>query len=284
MSLFKNDKKPCPICGSPTPKIFPTKIEDLPICKECDNKISMENKQKDDLTLDKLREHLAYRQKNAELHSAFCESRKVSTGMFGSTICIDDEQKLWYIAEGENSPIFRFDELTSYLLREDNSPIERGAAGGRQTYPGILQNRALYDITDSMQRLGDSLGRINGSRNNTASASHPAEQQMQAPIRNVVLEIEVSNTYWKERMLTFGAPGLFDNDIRRFYVDYQNKLAEINEFTQALFSFFPGKPAVNTAAAGISVADELKKFKELLDMGAITQSEFDLKKKELLNL
>ena len=34
----------------------------------------------------------------------------------------------------------------------------------------------------------------------------------------------------------------------------------------------------------ISAADELKKFKELLDMGIITQEEFDAKKKELLGL
>lgn len=34
----------------------------------------------------------------------------------------------------------------------------------------------------------------------------------------------------------------------------------------------------------ISVADELKKFKELLDMGVITQEEFDAKKKQLLGL
>lgn len=33
-----------------------------------------------------------------------------------------------------------------------------------------------------------------------------------------------------------------------------------------------------------SSADELKKFKELLDMGAITQEEFDAKKKQLLDL
>lgn len=32
-----------------------------------------------------------------------------------------------------------------------------------------------------------------------------------------------------------------------------------------------------------SAADEIKKFKELLDMGAITQDEFDAKKKELLD-
>lgn len=33
-----------------------------------------------------------------------------------------------------------------------------------------------------------------------------------------------------------------------------------------------------------SSADELKKFKELLDIGAITEEEFDIKKKELLGL
>lgn len=33
-----------------------------------------------------------------------------------------------------------------------------------------------------------------------------------------------------------------------------------------------------------SVADELKKFKELLDMGALTQEEFNIKKNQLLNL
>lgn len=34
----------------------------------------------------------------------------------------------------------------------------------------------------------------------------------------------------------------------------------------------------------IGAADELKKFKDLLDMGAITQEEFDAKKKQLLGL
>ncbi|MBR3588760.1 MAG: SHOCT domain-containing protein [Clostridia bacterium] len=33
-----------------------------------------------------------------------------------------------------------------------------------------------------------------------------------------------------------------------------------------------------------SEADELKKYKDLLDNGVITQEEFDAKKKQLLNL
>ncbi len=48
------------------------------------------------------------------------------------------------------------------------------------------------------------------------------------------------------------------------------------------------KSAKNQSAAtinsGVSVAEEIKKFKELLDIGAITQEEFDIKKKQLLGL
>lgn len=38
------------------------------------------------------------------------------------------------------------------------------------------------------------------------------------------------------------------------------------------------------SAPAVSTADELKKFKELLDAGIITQEEFDAKKKQLLGL
>ena len=40
----------------------------------------------------------------------------------------------------------------------------------------------------------------------------------------------------------------------------------------------------NTQIIQNSSADEIKKFKELLDSGIITQEEFDAKKKQLLGL
>ncbi len=43
-------------------------------------------------------------------------------------------------------------------------------------------------------------------------------------------------------------------------------------------------PQANTVIQQTSAADEIKKFKELLDMGVISQEEFDAKKKELLSL
>ena len=44
------------------------------------------------------------------------------------------------------------------------------------------------------------------------------------------------------------------------------------------------EPTTPSVASSTFNADELKKFKELLDMGVITQEEFDAKKKQLLGL
>ncbi len=43
-------------------------------------------------------------------------------------------------------------------------------------------------------------------------------------------------------------------------------------------------PTTNTNSFTIGVADEIKKYKDLLDAGVITQEEFDAKKKQLLDL
>lgn len=63
-----------------------------------------------------------------------------------------------------------------------------------------------------------------------------------------------------------------------------------NEKMQEVVDYIKNKireaktPQATSVVQKISPAEELKKFKELLDMGAITQEEFDTKKKELLGL
>lgn len=56
----------------------------------------------------------------------------------------------------------------------------------------------------------------------------------------------------------------------------------INEVIEEVKGISVNKVRVSNNTS--SVADEILKFKELLDMGAITQDEFDAKKKQLLNI
>ena len=57
----------------------------------------------------------------------------------------------------------------------------------------------------------------------------------------------------------------------------------INDFDNAIRKARSAKEQASVAPQ-VSVTDELKKFKELLDLDIITQEEFDAKKKQLLGL
>ena len=53
---------------------------------------------------------------------------------------------------------------------------------------------------------------------------------------------------------------------------------------RAAFDDYRNNPEVEEVVSTVSAADEIKKFKALLDDGVITQDEFDIKKKQLLGL
>lgn len=59
MGLFSNNKKLCPICGSPTPRFLATKFENEAICKDCDNKIDLPDGVQGKMTLADFRQYIA---------------------------------------------------------------------------------------------------------------------------------------------------------------------------------------------------------------------------------
>ncbi len=93
--------------------------------------------------------------------------------------------------------------------------------------------------------------------------------------------------------MQFSYPGSMDrkdgvmgaiNDENSILITYETlALAkEIHEYIERRRTEVKSPQAVSVQQ--VSAADELKKFKELLDMGIITQEEFDAKKKQLLGL
>ena len=70
MGLFSNSKKPCPICGGATPRLLPTKVEGVPICKECDKKVDLPNGALNEMSLDDFRQYIAFYEKTRRCASA----------------------------------------------------------------------------------------------------------------------------------------------------------------------------------------------------------------------
>lgn len=81
-----------------------------------------------------------------------------------------------------------------------------------------------------------------------------------------------ANSYASENTFIF-AKGV--NDL--------GKIEEAYEYIRERVKYYKDNPVVTTVNA-VSSADELKKFKGLLDEGIISQEEFDKKKKELLGI
>ncbi len=81
-----------------------------------------------------------------------------------------------------------------------------------------------------------------------------------------------SSNFWNENSFTFEETLNAEMDIIAQFI--KDKVEGIKKQKN--------NPIMVTSA--VSSADELKKFKELLDMGVITQKEFDAKKKQLLGL
>lgn len=74
------------------------------------------------------------------------------------------------------------------------------------------------------------------------------------------------------------------NEYAQFVVD-KNAADKIRNLAiDAIENYRNRKSASNSKSRGISSADEIKKYKALLDDGVITQKEFEAKKKQLLGL
>lgn len=73
----------------------------------------------------------------------------------------------------------------------------------------------------------------------------------------------------------------YSDDVLFFYGCSSDKITEgFNAICESMDQLY--QTAAQTTAATASVADEILKFKQLLDMGAITREEYELKKSQLL--
>ena len=336
MGIFTNEKKGCPICGNATPRLFPTKVEGLPLCKECAAKINMESSMMKNLTINELWDHLDYRKANSETFGAFTDNE--THGMGNYVLHMDTDKRLFYIADGSpsNPALFKFEELVSFNLMEDgrtviqcNADSYSESASSIESYklpplkpfvkPSAMVTKPVAAATDKKE------GRTSMAAAASSSAAAKPEEKPKAPdkpIDSLKLNVTLNNPYWKSKVYNVSLPSLeSENEVREWVNDYKNTFAAavdtceamagimgvktgkqmmnaIKEKAEAILAVQEAEAAAKEAEAAAQAAEVaakiaktaddnaaiemLRKWKELLDMGAITQEEFDAKKKELI--
>ena len=129
MGLFSNHKKLCPICGGPTPRLLATKVEDTPICKECDRKLDLPDGGLSRMTLDGLRKYMAFYEGNQALRDRFAETYRFSFGFLGGSMLVDTTHRLFRLRDDANALVMEAANLKSFRILEDNAPLFESGAG-----------------------------------------------------------------------------------------------------------------------------------------------------------
>lgn len=158
MGLFSK-KELCPICGSEVKGLFLVKIANKQsLCKDCSKRISMCKAQLKDASPEYIREHLSYRQKNAEKYASLHWDVEY-TDIPETKVGVDFEKKQLYLVhekmhDEDNPVVFSFDQITGYelyrLTKKVDSADEPGSTpleSGLTVLAGI--GRALNGKNDT---------------------------------------------------------------------------------------------------------------------------------------
>lgn len=259
MGLFK--KEFCPICGQEVPKLLNVRIKDkVALCKECGDKIDMDFELLKMQSVEDIVKHLKYREDNLKTFQKFKATREMKVG--GKWFREDTNLGVWYVSEfknPENPALFKYEDIVDYKLLEDG---ETATSGGLTR---ALAGGALFG------GVGAVVGGVTGKK------------KSKEVLKSLDLVISVNNPYHTDIKLKFLPAGITCKQGSFLYNTYKGEANKMVSIFDAMTA--KGKQAANKPAkTELSGADEIMKYKDLLDKGIITKEEFDLKKKELLGL
>lgn len=177
---------------------------------------------------------------------------------------IDENRKEWYIPDGfagkaKNPRIHRFDEILGYELLEDGDSITKGGLG-RAVAGGLL-----------FGGVGAVVGGVTGKKKTKNTCT---SLRVKITLNDITMSTEYINLIASETK---------KNGI--LYKTCEAQAQEIVSILQVICESCKAPQGIEyKVEPTLSAADEIMKFKQLLDAGVITQEEFEAQKKQLLGL
>lgn len=307
MGLF-GKKDPCAICGGTVKGLFPWKIEGQLICKECYGHVHLPEGVVDSMTLEEFKKYRAFREENDVVRQQFKATQQIGFGFLGEYFQFDENNGLLCASIETKSTIFERKNIKSFVIREDNELLFEGSAAGLVCYnstvtdrviamtPMIQQRAMLMAMKRQADRIADKMD--DDQRDYRDYELNSSYSDIPKPFEKFILEIKCEHPYWRVLTADKNAPG-FNNsypDADEYLRLYRSDVENMEKFARALMStFFPDAPeqrvdrnsapsyAVNNEPSADVVA-EIQRFKELMDLGILTEEEFTAKKRKLLGI
>lgn len=313
MGLFENKKKLCPICGNPTPRILPWKVEDMPVCKDCGDKIDLPGDVFNQMSLESFRQYLDYYDQNKALRDIF----KVTYQMdFSDDACLllDTVNGLLRLKKYLSPLAIEASDLKSFCILEDNIPLFEGEGDTLRCHssdvPTIIESmapqitqyhmqREMYEHIERMERMEQELRKRekNGDQDYSPYYTSSPSFNVTDPFKHFYVELTLTHPYWSGFRGKLRAPEMDRNNpsIDVYMRSYRGKVNELHTLAVNLMQMInpnaqevhdpEGTPEAATQTSSVDdTISEIQKYKALLDAGIITEEEFTAKKRQLLGI
>ena len=304
MGLFTK-KDPCAICGGKVKALIPWKVDGQLVCNDCYGRVDLPLDTVNSMTMDEFRSYLAFRDENAQLKQQFQITQKVDFGVFEDKLVFDTGNSLFCMNADLKSTVFEGKDIKTFVIREDGTPLFEGSAAGLVCYNSAVPDRlALMSpmlqqmaMMKRMQREEERRARQEGND----SYIPRYYEDIAEPFEKYIVEIYCNHPYWN--ILTVEKKGpTFNNEYPSasdYLREYQEGAEIMRQLAHALMAVaFPGATeqrvgAVTAAANGqsaaapassVDVVEEIRRFKELMEQGILTEDEFAAKKRKLLGI
>lgn len=267
MGLFS--KENCAICNNEVSALLRSKLKSGEyICRDCGSKVNFSTGWTIDnfknSSVEEIKERIDFAENDLK-ENADRLSKFKATAQFGGYIWFDDKNKWFVFPKGvftqkiDNCYVFKYDEILDYEVLEDGTSITKGGLGK------AIVGGAIFGLAGAI---------AGGTSKKTKQVCNNLQIKVTTKnIDNPVIYINLINAEFNKNSLVYKQASKSVQDILSKFQIVIDQLEQEKNIQ---------KEQSNTNTT--SVADEIKKFKELLDMGAISQEEFDEKKKQLLGL
>lgn len=307
MGLFTNNKKLCPICSNPTPRIFPTTVAGMPICKECNRKIDLPDGVLDGMSVADFRQYIDFWNENKALRDIFKEEIRLVPSYEADNLQIDVTHGLFRLKEDDNALVFEASNLVSFQILEDSEPLFESEGSVLKCYKSDIPE-FVKSISDQISRIAvqqqvnEQMERIererqrererNGETTTQQSAYYSTtEVELPVPLKYFYVELTLNHPYWGDVSRKMYGPRFKRDDpsVRQYLDDYDLTVGKLHKMATALMKMInPNAGEVyeggDAQAPKTDAVSEIKRYKELLDAGVITEAEFAAKKRLLLGI
>ena len=266
------------------------------------------------MSIEAFRNYLDFYEENRPLREQFTQTEQFSFGFFSGGILLDTEHRLLRLKYGDGAFAFTAENFACFRIYEDGRLLMEGKTGSLDLYrsevPAILKKLAPkvlaylrekreYERFEELERMLEKNGDSSSTRRLRRSEPRFDEP---APVRQFELEIQLRHPYWGSFRQKISAPVFMHDEpnLDDYKRDYEQKVTELHTLAVNLMKILdPSAPEHRNVggtdsekqpqtrpqpAPQTDTVTELKRYKELLDAGILSEEEFTAKKKQLLGI